>query len=327
MPLLIKDLKYPVTVSKADWLAASTWLGFTPEDGGLKARNLRQSTIQRQFGRGYVLEYIVKNFGQPNPGFERDPDFLAERAAHKAIAGRLVGIHKLRTTSRPLEQILGAIEFKKIQDMWADPDQRWRWSVAFPIVESYSIVGNPIAAEVFGEDSYHRLYKRPSAVLRDLNDADREKIAMLEIEIMPSENAWIGIEDEFALADASPISRRFAKDLDEDFSAGAFEGIEEERRRKVRRRAVWLAGKFIRMRIRDGKLLCDECSFDPAPLFPSGLIRPRSLLDVHHKNPLDEGIRYTTTGDFALLCPTCHRVEHARLREAIARTSSPAGSL
>jgi 5-methylcytosine-specific restriction protein A len=39
-----------------------------------------------------------------------------------------------------------------------------------------------------------------------------------------------------------------------------------------------------------------------------------SLLEVHHKNPLDEGVRYTTVLDFALPCPTCHRFTHALLR-------------
>jgi hypothetical protein len=42
---------------------------------------------------------------------------------------------------------------------------------------------------------------------------------------------------------------------------------------------------------------------------------PRSLLDVHYKRPLGEGPRLTRADDFhfALLCPTCHRIEHARL--------------
>ncbi len=35
-----------------------------------------------------------------------------------------------------------------------------------------------------------------------------------------------------------------------------------------------------------------------------------------------EGLRYTTAKDFALLCPTCHRVEHARIRAAAKEVSA-----
>ena len=61
-------------------------------------------------------------------------------------------------------------------------------------------------------------------------------------------------------------------------------------------------------------IACDACDFDPADLVAELGVRARGFLDVHHKHPLEEGIRYTTTADFALLCPTCHRVEHVRLR-------------
>lgn len=56
---------------------------------------------------------------------------------------------------------------------------------------------------------------------------------------------------------------------------------------------------------------------DPKIVLDPKIVNPRSLLDVHHKNPLDEGERYTTIRDFALLCPTCHRVEHQRLKHNI----------
>ncbi|MFN9091301.1 MAG: HNH endonuclease [Alphaproteobacteria bacterium] len=38
------------------------------------------------------------------------------------------------------------------------------------------------------------------------------------------------------------------------------------------------------------------------------------FLDVHHKHHLEEGIRYTLTADFSLLCPACNRVEDLRLQ-------------
>src|SRR5690349_14935595 len=96
--LRVSDLPAPITASKADWLAGTTWLGFTPTDADQSARNMCQSTIQRQFAGGYVIEYITEQFSQPNPGFENDPQFLEERAAHKELAGRFIAVHKLRTT-------------------------------------------------------------------------------------------------------------------------------------------------------------------------------------------------------------------------------------
>src|SRR5262245_8137881 len=139
----VSDLPTPVTASKAHWQPATTWLGFTPLDGDLSAHNQCQSTVQKQFGNGYVLEYITKGISKPNPGYEQHPDYLAEVRRHEELGGRLTAIHRLRTTSRRLESILGPAEFKQLQDMWAQDRKRCRWSVAFPIVESYEIVGKP----------------------------------------------------------------------------------------------------------------------------------------------------------------------------------------
>lgn len=202
----IRDLAAPVTASKADWLSASTWLGFTPSDDTLQSRNTCQSTIQRQFGQGYVLEYITKSFSEPNPGFENDPGYLEERRLHEEKAGRLIAVHRLRTTSRRLEEILGPDEFKHLQDMWAVGDKRCRWSVAFPIVESYQVVGTPYAHDVFPSADYVAQYQRPSAVLRMLTPEHQKAIADLTLEPVKAENAWIGIEDEFQLAELSQIN-------------------------------------------------------------------------------------------------------------------------
>lgn len=316
----IRDLPAPVTASKADWLAGTTWLGFTPTEGDLTARNKCQSTIQRQFGSGYVIEYITEQFSEPNPGFENDPAYLAEREAHRALAGRLIAVHKLRTTARSLETILGAEEFKRLQDMWAQGGKRYRWSVAFPIVESYEIVGRPKAKDVLGEAAYRRLYQRSSATLRTLTDDERRLIADLKLHQIATTNSWIGIEDEFRLAEASEINPEVERAISRDLAA--LEGMEAERLAKVKRRAAWIADRFIRERQRAGTITCDDCAFDPRGLAAELGVKPRGFLDVHHKNPLDEGIRYTTTADFALLCPTCHRVEHVRLRKSKRQVAS-----
>ncbi|WP_022709796.1 HNH endonuclease [Pseudochrobactrum sp. AO18b] len=318
----IEDLPAPVTASKADWLAATTWLGFTPTDDNLNAINMCQSTIQRQFDNGYVIEYITEQFSEPNPGFERDPAYVQEREAHKDLAGRLIAVHRLRTTSRALKDVIGFEDFRKLQDMWAHDGKRCRWSVAFPIVETYKIIGHPKAKAVFGDAMYRRLYQRSSATLRVLNEHERVAIASLEIESLHTDNAWIGIEDEISFAEKSQIEPRTERLIREDLSDRALEGMMEERRTKIRRRAAWIAERFIRERRRNGKLICDHCAFDPKTVLDPQKVNPRSLLDVHHKNPMDEGIRYTTVMDFALLCPTCHRVEHKRLKHGLEKLAT-----
>jgi 5-methylcytosine-specific restriction protein A len=317
MPQLkVRDLPAPITASKADWLAGTTWIGFSPPSGDLQSRNDCSRTIQRQFGKGYIIEYITEQFSQPNPGFEKDPDYIAEREAHGEQAGRFIGVHRLRYSSRPLETILGADGFKKLQDMWAQGGKRWRWSVAFPIVETYRIIGRPKAKEVLGDAGYRRLFAHSSATLRPLNDAERASLADLDLEPVVAKNAWIAIEDEFQNAEAYPLTLYGVRDMRRDLPDGALEGMTDERRARVRKRAAWLADRFVILRSKAGRLHCDDCKFDPSTVFPSGAIKPRSLLDVHHKHPMEEGVRYTTVNDFALLCPTCHRIEHGRMKIA-----------
>ncbi|WP_414474140.1 HNH endonuclease [Microvirga sp. M2] len=207
--------------------------------------------------------------------------------------------------------------------MWAQGEKRFRWSVAFPIVESYEVVGHPRARDVLGESGYLRLYQRSSATLRVLNEDERDALANLQLKPRFTSNAWIGIEDELAIAEQSYVDPRTERLITNDLTDSALEGVAEERRAKIRRRAVWLADKFIRQRRLSGSLHCDDCGFNPASVLDPALVNPRSLLDVHHKNPLDEGIRYTTIKDFSLLCPTCHRVEHQRIKHRIRSAGEP----
>lgn len=146
------------------------------------------------------------------------------------------------------------------------------------------------------------------------NIDQRKSGTQSELEKRPTPNPLSRIEADFEKAERSEINPRTRKLIDHDLSVSAIEGMTAERWGKVRLRASWLADTFIRQRHKAGTLNCDDCEFDPGDRGDLQGIGPRSLLDVHHKAPLEEGVRNTTTADFALLCPTCHRITHARLR-------------
>jgi 5-methylcytosine-specific restriction protein A len=253
---------------------------------------------------------------------QKDPDYLAQRAALKEVAGRLVAVHRLRATARQLRQIVGDADFEQMQDMWAEERKRRRWSVAFPIVESYDIPTKPYARDVFDGEAMQRLFTHPSATLRPLNESERLAIADRQLRPRTTLNALIGIEDDIAAAERSEIDGKVSREIDTDLKSSAMEGMTEEQRRKVRLRAAWLANRFVIHRQKTGRLTCDRCSFDPRTLIDGSPVRARSLMDVHHANPMDEGRRVTTFADFAMLCPTCHRFEHALLRATAAGTKS-----
>jgi 5-methylcytosine-specific restriction protein A len=308
----IADLPQPVTAAKSDWVAGTNWLGFTPNDSSPLARERCRAVITRQMANGYVLEYITSTFGEPNPGFEER--IAEERANHRLVAGKLIAVHRLRPSSRPLKEILGEAEYDALQDIWATDGRRFRWSVAFPIIESYSITGAPFANEVFDRRTMNGLFAHPSATLRPLHEDARRQIQHLTIERRPIANAWIGIADEIEAAERSEIPSGIQKLIDHDLSISAMEGKTEQQKQKIRIRAAWLAHRFAMERARSGRLFCDDCGFDPTSKISGTQISPRSLLDVHHKSPLDEGERITTLLDFLLLCPNCHRFIHALAR-------------
>lgn len=307
----IAELPNPITASKADWLSGGTWLGFTPKSGTARAKAQCQATIQGQVKGGYVIEYITKKFDEPNPGFDSGADYEEERRKHAKQAGRFIAVHRLRSTSLPLETILGEAAYERLQDKWSAPGKRHRWSVAFPIVETYEVVGWPLAEKTLGRDIYRSIYHYSTGILRPFGPEARAAVAELSLKPKAAPNYWIAFEAELEMASRSEVDPRLLDDLASDL---ALEGQTEEIRAKIRRRAAWLAGKFIRSRLADGKLSCDLCAFEPLALNPRPP-NPRGLLDVHHKNPIAEGARLTTVNDLALLCPICHRHEHQKLKQ------------
>jgi 5-methylcytosine-specific restriction protein A len=310
----IADLPSPVTAAKADWGVASTWIGFTPVGDGPNATAQCQSTILSQAAGGYILEYVTQSFPTPNKQYLTDPTYLKDRAEHASVAGRLIAVHRLRHSARPLKEIVGDADYERIQDMWDENGRRRRWSVAFPIVETYEITSRPLASDIFSVAMIKHIFAHPSATLRPLNDEERQAIASLPLVFRPAANAWIAIEDDIKKAELSHIEKNIKAAIDKDLGDSACEGMTEEQWKKTRLRAAWLAQRFIRKRQEEKKIYCDECNFDPADRIGNSGIKPRSLLDVHHIRPLEEGKRLTTTDDFKLLCPTCHRIEHALLR-------------
>ena len=131
-PSRVSELHHPVNALKADWLVASSWIGFTPQGKGADAVARCQSAINEQMRSGYIVEYITKHIDTPNKGFENDPEHLKERELHAENAGRLIAVHRLRHSPRPLREIIKDGPYERLQDMWATGSDRRRWSVAFP---------------------------------------------------------------------------------------------------------------------------------------------------------------------------------------------------
>ena len=306
----IRDLDAPVVAAKSDWGVATNYIGFTPSGAGSGAYAQCQSTVQRQARNGFVLEYITESYPEPNPGFETHPDYLESKRRHEEAAGQLIAIHKLRHSSRPLSHIIGEVEFSRLQDMWATEGRRHRWSVAFPIDETYEIDGHPKAVTVFGAAAYRRLFAHQSALLRELSVAERESLANLNVARRAALNRWIGVEDEIQAAELSEVDPRSLQLITDDLSDSVLEGLTVERRNKLRRRAAWLADALVRRRQSAGSLHCDACGFDPVTAIAGRRVSARSLLDVHHIDPIGLGPRYTEIRDLSLLCPNCHRLEH-----------------
>lgn len=132
---------------------------------------------------------------------------------------------------------------------------------------------------------------------------------------------WTDVERDASRVPKAETNDRIRREIDRDL-APVLEGLAGERNVMLRSRAYGLAAAFVRTRQQEGKLLCDVCGFDPVSRAAGTGVKPRSLMDVHHRDPLAEGKRLTTVSDFALLCPTCHRFAHALIRASTARVTA-----
>lgn len=153
---------------------------------------------------------------------------------------------------------------------------------------------------------------RPSPDFPSLSEADNHSRDRKSITPQDTGTASDGIAGEIEIAERRRTQELIFEDL-----ASAFEGLPKDQKIKMLSRERRLADNFIRHRIERGALSCDNCGFDPASKVAGTVIPPRSLLDVHHKNPLRAGVRKTELADFSLLCPNCHRLVHVKIRTRI----------
>jgi 5-methylcytosine-specific restriction protein A len=308
----IADLKNKsVTTAKVNFGRAKESLTFTPSDGSGQARSKCEATVNRRLNNGLVVEYIAKNMPKPNPGFETRPEYIAEREARGALAGRLIAVHEIQHSALPTSQIMGAEAYERMQDMWAEGERRWRWSVAFPIVKTYEIIDRPFAEDVLGDEAYRDIFARLGGMLRDLPDSARKAIAQLEIRELPSvPNAWIDRDAKLQRELRTESMNLIEQDL---LDAGMLEGDKKQRQIEAAKRSSAAEAYAAK---RANSMFCDECGDDLAGRIAACGIKPRSVFQVHHMVPLAEGPRLSrpTDEDFCLLCPTCHVVMHAHAR-------------
>ena len=86
--------------------------------------------------------------------------------------------------------------------------------------------------------------------------------------------------------------------IDDD---GVEEGLKEDKTVAFRRRNAFVIAQ---RREQDGNA-CQASGFCFA-------VKERYIIDCHHLFPLDGGVRVTHISDLVCLCPTCHRIAHAR---------------
>lgn len=86
--------------------------------------------------------------------------------------------------------------------------------------------------------------------------------------------------------------------IDDD---GVEEGLKEDKTVAFRRRNALVIAQ---RREKDGNA-CQACGFCFA-------VKERYIIDCHHLFPMRGGVRVTHISDLVCLCPTCHRIAHAR---------------
>jgi 5-methylcytosine-specific restriction protein A len=184
-PIRIGDLLRPVSAAKSNWHITDGTFDFTPRGNSFQSEEQLKDLVSSQAQGGLVLEYISKTIEKPNSGFESDPDYLEALRRRRPLEGRLIAVHRIRRTPRRLQDVLGPEKFEKLQRTWDRSGARNRWSVAFPVIETFAILEPPDAKTLLGDDAYERLFNHQAIGLRPLTDADRAALADLLVLISP----------------------------------------------------------------------------------------------------------------------------------------------
>lgn len=312
----ISDLPRAISAVKGHWNpvirrsdAGDIWVGFTPSSDDPSSRQQLRSTINRQMGHGYVLEYVSISLPPPNPTAR--PLTQEEKALHATAAGALTAVLKLANRPVHARDLIGSEQYEDLQDRWDQSGDRVRWSEAYPVIEAWGIDGWPKARDVLGLEVAARRCEMQSRVLKPLENDDRAKLAHLELQPvnLPAEGIAAAHYVELSRLENQdrgiPIDRLAPEDrwLNEDYSA--VEGITKEKRIRLAQRDRRLVTILKRIR----ELQCAICSYDPIAR-GANRAQARAILEAHHKTPVSAGKRLSRIEDFILLCPTCHREVH-----------------
>ena len=96
----------------------------------------------------------------------------------------------------------------------------------------------------------------------------------------------------------------------------ALEGVERMcmRMHKFRERNLILVEKKKKEAISQNKLFCECCNFNFALAYPE---HGEGFIECHHKLPINQGERITTSDDLALVCSNCHRMLHRKNKSGV----------
>jgi 5-methylcytosine-specific restriction enzyme A len=289
------------------------WVGFTPSKDAAASRGQLRSTVGRQMGHGYVLEYVSISQPNPNPNSPRlTPE---ERELHAKAAGSLTAVFKLGNRPAHTREYIGDKEYGDIQDRWDQQGHRVRWSEAYPIIEAWEITGWPKARDVLGLEAAARRCEMLAQGLKVLDDDDRAKLAHLDI--VPIDLPADGLAARYFVELAQQNNElngvpraaltHEGRLLSEDYSA--VEGMPKDTRSRRAQRDQHL----VKILKQNGPLKCSICSYDPI-IRGATPRQARAILEAHHfRIPLCAGVRLSNVTDLILLCPTCHREVHQGL--------------
>ncbi len=313
----ISDLPHRVSAVKGHWNPEfpdrasdiDGWVGFTPSRDTPSSREGLRSTVNRQMGHGYVLEYVLISLPPLNP--KGRPLTLEEKALHARAAGSLTAVFKLANRPVHAHDLIRPEQYDDLQNRWDQRGDRARWSEAYPIIEAWEITGWPKARGILGPEASRHRCETLALTLKVLDEGDRAKLADLELSPIDLPADGLAARHFIDLAQLTNKERGIRTEgltpedrpLYEDYSA--IEGVTKEMRVRLAQRDRHLVWRLKQIR----PLTCVICCYDPKGRGATAA-QARAILEAHHLVPIRGGKRLSRLADFVLLCPTCHREVH-----------------